>query len=132
MGSSRIIDVWWLLLQQIERKTLILLSSVCFGLPDQQTRAEIVAQYAKHLSKSELVQFSLATEEMSGRDTRGICMQAERHWASKLIRGQVPKDEKGEPNLPSIDEYVACAKQRRNSLPDRTRRTSRSSALKLA
>ena len=38
-------------------------SIICFGLPDQQTRMEIAAQYAKHLTKSELVQFSLATEE---------------------------------------------------------------------
>ncbi|KAG0534202.1 hypothetical protein BDA96_04G259400 [Sorghum bicolor] len=107
-------------------------SIICFGLPDQQTRAEIAAQYAKHLTSSELVQFSLATEEMSGRDIRDVCQQAERHWASKLIRGQVPKDEKGEPSLPPIDEYLSCAEQRRKSLPDRTKRTSRSPALKLA
>lgn len=108
-------------------------SVICFGLPDQQSRAEIAAQYAKHLTKSELVQFSLATEEMAGRDIRDICMQAERHWASKFIRGQIPKDEKGEPPLPPIDEYVACAVQRRKSLPDRTRPASRSDPpLKLA
>ncbi|KAL6912157.1 hypothetical protein ACP4OV_000962 [Aristida adscensionis] len=108
-------------------------SIICFGLPDQQTRVEIAAQYAKHLTKSELLQFSLATEEMSGRDIRDVCQQAERHWASKLIRGQVPKDDKGEPSLPPIEEYVSCADQRRKSLPDRTTRlTSRSPALKLA
>ncbi|KAF0932585.1 hypothetical protein E2562_010463 [Oryza meyeriana var. granulata] len=38
-------------------------SIICFDLPDQQTRAEIAAQYAKHLTKSELIHFSLATEE---------------------------------------------------------------------
>ncbi|CAD6249551.1 unnamed protein product [Miscanthus lutarioriparius] len=108
-------------------------SIICFGLPDQQTRVEIAAQYAKHLTRSELVQFSSATQEMSGRDIRDVCQQAERHWASKLIRGQVPKDGKGEPSLPPIDEYLSCAEQRRKSLPDRTtRRTSRSPALKLA
>ncbi|CAM0944258.1 unnamed protein product [Alopecurus aequalis] len=107
-------------------------SIICFGLPDQQSRAEIAAQYAKHLTKPELVQFSLATEEMAGRDIRDICMQAERHWASKFIRGQIPKDEKGEAPLPPVDEYMACAQQRRKSLPDRTRPTPRSSPLKLA
>ncbi|RLM80973.1 katanin p60 ATPase-containing subunit A-like 1 isoform X1 [Panicum miliaceum] len=107
-------------------------SIICFGLPDQQTRMEIAAQYAKHLTKSELLQFSSATEEMSGRDIRDVCQQAERHWASKLIRGQVPKGEKGEPSLPPIDEYISCAEQRRKSWPDRTRWTSRSPALKLA
>ncbi|XP_051192736.1 chaperone protein dnaJ 39 isoform X2 [Lolium perenne] len=47
-------------------------SIICFGLPDQQSRAEIAAQYANHLTKSELVQFSLVTEEMAGRKTLGI------------------------------------------------------------
>ncbi|XP_015688369.1 outer mitochondrial transmembrane helix translocase [Oryza brachyantha] len=107
-------------------------SIICFDLPDQQTRAEIAAQYAKHLTKSELIQFSLATEEMSGRDIRDICQQAERHWASKLIRGQVPKNEKGELSLPPLNEYVACSEQRRRSLPDRTRQISQSPPLKLA
>jgi len=107
-------------------------SIICFGLPDQQSRAEIAAQYAKHLTKPELVQFSLVTEEMAGRDIRDICMQAERHWASKFIRGQIPEDEKGETPLPPVDEYVSCAVQRRKSLPDRTRPTSRPSPLKLA
>uniref|UniRef100_A0A0D9YY14 AAA+ ATPase domain-containing protein n=1 Tax=Oryza glumipatula TaxID=40148 RepID=A0A0D9YY14_9ORYZ len=107
-------------------------SIICFDLPDQQTRAEISAQYAKHLTKSELFQFSLATEEMSGRDIRDICQQAERHWASKLIRGQVPKNDKGEPSLPPVEEYVACSEQRRRSLPNRTRQESRLPALKLA
>uniref|UniRef100_A0A0E0K0W0 AAA+ ATPase domain-containing protein n=1 Tax=Oryza punctata TaxID=4537 RepID=A0A0E0K0W0_ORYPU len=69
---------------------------------------------------------------MSGRDIRDICQQAERHWASKLIRGQVPKNEKGEPSLPPVEEYVACSEQRRRSLPDRTRQESRLPALKLA
>lgn len=38
-------------------------SMISFGLPDQQTREEIAVQYAKHLKKSELVQFASATEE---------------------------------------------------------------------
>ncbi|XP_052144396.1 uncharacterized protein LOC127763662 isoform X3 [Oryza glaberrima] len=69
---------------------------------------------------------------MSGRDIRDICQQAERHWASKLIRGQVPKNDKGEPSLPPVEEYVACSEQRRRSLPNRTRQESRLPALKLA
>jgi hypothetical protein len=69
---------------------------------------------------------------MSGRDIRDICQQAERHWASKLIRGQVPKNDKGEPSLPPVEEYVACSEQRRRSLPNRTSKESRLPALKLA
>ena len=38
-------------------------SMITFGLPDQQTRQEIVAQYAKHLSKTELAELAVATEE---------------------------------------------------------------------
>ncbi|KAJ4761422.1 P-loop containing nucleoside triphosphate hydrolases superfamily protein [Rhynchospora pubera] len=92
-------------------------SIINFDLPDRETRAEIAAQYAKQLNKDELIKFSLATEGMSGRDIRDVCQQAERHWASKLIRGQVSKNAKGEPILPTIQEYVKCAEQRRNALP---------------
>ncbi|KAG1364027.1 putative ATPase family AAA domain-containing protein 1-B [Cocos nucifera] len=101
-------------------------SMISFGLPDQQTREEISAQYAKHLKKSELVQFASATEEMSGRDIRDVCQQAERHWASKVIRGQAPKDVEGGINLPPIEEYIKCAEQRRGALSVITERSSRS------
>ena len=37
-------------------------SIIAFGLPDQQTREKIAAQYAKHLKKSELVQVATVTE----------------------------------------------------------------------
>lgn len=35
---------------------------ITFPLPDQQTRQEIAAQYAKHLTDSELSEFARATE----------------------------------------------------------------------
>lgn len=38
---------------------------IMFGLPDLQTRQEIIAQYAKQLSKPELVQLAHATEAYS-------------------------------------------------------------------
>ncbi|KAL5729839.1 hypothetical protein ACHQM5_002735 [Ranunculus cassubicifolius] len=92
-------------------------SMVTFGLPDEQTRQEIAAQYAKHLNKSQLAEFAAATEEMSGRDIRDVCQQAERHWASKIIRGQVA-NEGGEQGcvLPPLQEYVDSALYRRNAL----------------
>lgn len=99
-------------------------SLICFDLPDQQTREKIAAQYAKHLKASEIVQFSTATDGMSGRDIRDVCQQAERHWAAKLIRGQVPEDLEGR-NLPPIDEYLKCAEQRRHSLYPNTLEKSR-------
>ncbi|XP_028063922.1 probable 26S proteasome regulatory subunit 10B [Camellia sinensis] len=38
-------------------------SMITFGLPDQQTRQEIAAQYAKHMAKSDLAAFAKVTEE---------------------------------------------------------------------
>lgn len=90
-------------------------SMIMFGLPDQPTRQEIAAQYAKHLTKSELAEFAAATEDMSGRDIRDICQQAERHWASKIIRGKTPKEEKGT-SLPPLEEYTYSAASRRKAL----------------
>ncbi|KAI8015997.1 DUF21 domain-containing protein [Camellia lanceoleosa] len=40
-------------------------SMITFGLPDQQTRQEIAAQYAKHLAKSDLAAFAKVTEDSS-------------------------------------------------------------------
>ncbi|GAA0171547.1 protease [Lithospermum erythrorhizon] len=86
-----------------------------FGLPDDKTRQEIAAQYAKHLTKPELAEFAAATEEMSGRDIRDVCQQAERHWASKIIRGQAQKDEK-RGSLPPLQEYIESATTRRQAI----------------
>ncbi|XP_058723741.1 uncharacterized protein LOC131595415 [Vicia villosa] len=88
---------------------------IAFGLPDHGNRQEIASKYAKHLSKTELDELARATEEMAGRDIRDICLQAERSWASKIIRGQVSKD-KEQANLPPLQEYIACATHRRESL----------------
>ncbi|KAM3749225.1 hypothetical protein ACB098_05G167100 [Castanea mollissima] len=91
-------------------------SMINFGLPDQQNRQEITAQYAKHLSKPELDEVARVTEEMSGRDIRDVCQQAERSWASKIIRGQASKD--GEPVslCPPLQEYIESAITRRKAL----------------
>ncbi|KAG6495334.1 hypothetical protein ZIOFF_043137 [Zingiber officinale] len=53
---------------------------------------------------------------MSGRDIRDVCQQAERHWASKVIRGQAPKNDEGTLKLPPIEEYIQCAEKRREAL----------------
>ncbi|KAH6823357.1 P-loop containing nucleoside triphosphate hydrolases superfamily protein [Perilla frutescens var. hirtella] len=90
-------------------------SMITFGLPDQQTREAIVSQYAKHLTKSELAELARATEDMSGRDIRDVCQQAERHWASKIIRGQTQKNEE-QSSLPPLGEYVESAKKRRTAM----------------
>ncbi|KAL6567525.1 hypothetical protein OROGR_001193 [Orobanche gracilis] len=87
-------------------------SMISFGLPDQQTREAIVAQYAKHLTKTEMSELAAFTEEMSGRDIRDVCQQAERHWASKIIRGQAHKNEESS-SLPPLHEYTESALERR-------------------
>ncbi|KAF5728896.1 P-loop containing nucleoside triphosphate hydrolases superfamily protein isoform 1 [Tripterygium wilfordii] len=90
-------------------------SMITFGLPDQQNRQEIAAQYAKHLTKSELEDFAKITEHMSGRDIRDICQQAERSWAAKIIRGRA--NQTGEQrSLPPLQEYIESAINRRNAL----------------
>ncbi|KAK6149714.1 hypothetical protein DH2020_017239 [Rehmannia glutinosa] len=90
-------------------------SMITFGLPDQQTREAIVGQYAKHLTKSEMAELAAATEEMSGRDIRDVCQQAERHWASKIIRGQAQKNEE-QSSLPPLREYTESAFKRRTAM----------------
>lgn len=37
-------------------------SMITFGLPDGHDRQQIAAQFAKHLTKSELIEFAAATE----------------------------------------------------------------------
>ncbi|GFP85070.1 cell division cycle protein 48 homolog mj1156 [Phtheirospermum japonicum] len=90
-------------------------SMITFGLPDHPTREAIVAQYAKHLTKSELAELAVFTEEMSGRDIRDVCQQAERRWASKIIRGQAEKNEE-QSSLPPLREYTESALKRRTAM----------------
>lgn len=90
-------------------------SMITFSLPDQQNRQQIAAQYAKHLKEPELVELAAVTDGMSGRDIRDVCQQAERRWASKIIRGQVPKDAE-EVCLPPLQIYLESAVERKNSL----------------
>lgn len=90
-------------------------SMITFSLPDHQTRQEIAAQYAKHLSQSELAEFANLTENMSGRDIRDVCQQAERRWASKIIRGQANQGEE-QVLLPPLQEYAESAANRQRAL----------------
>ncbi|ONI09868.1 hypothetical protein PRUPE_4G015000 [Prunus persica] len=93
-------------------------SIITFDLPDQRNRKEIAAQYAKHLTESELDELATATEGMSGRDIRDVCQQAERSWASKIIRGQISKDGGGQGSilLPPLQQYLDSALNRLKGL----------------
>ncbi|XP_054785442.1 uncharacterized protein LOC129291977 isoform X2 [Prosopis cineraria] len=87
---------------------------ITFDLPDHGNRKEIAAKYAKHLTKSELDELARITEGMSGRDIRDVCLQAERSWASKIIRGKVSKGD--EACLPPLQEYMDSGSNRRKAL----------------
>ncbi|XP_023636504.1 26S proteasome regulatory subunit 6B homolog [Capsella rubella] len=91
-------------------------SMILFDLPDLQTRQEIITQYAKQLSKPELLQLAQATETMSGRDIRDVCQGAERTWASKLIRRAKAGGEEQKITLPPVQEYLESAEARRKAL----------------
>lgn len=59
-------------------------TSVQFGLPDESCRAEILHQYAKHLTDQEVASVAAASPGMAGRDLKDLSEQAERRWASKV------------------------------------------------
>ncbi len=80
--------------------------SVRFELPDAHTRGLIFQRYAKQLKAEELKELGEMSEELSGRDIADICKNAERRWASKLIR----KEKSGK--VPELEVYKECTAQR--------------------
>jgi len=74
--------------------------SVRFELPDKHSRVAIYQRYAKHLPKKDLETLAEKSDGMSGRNISDICKDAERRWASKLIRKEASE------KLPNVVEYV--------------------------
>lgn len=85
-------------------------SSIVFGLPNQECRALIFQHYAQQLKCSEIEELAKKATGMSGRDIRDICESTERAWASKIVRGEISKDQ-----LPSLSEYLDAVSQREES-----------------
>lgn len=81
-------------------------TSVDFGLPDEACRAQILHQYAKHLSKEEVASVAGALPGMAGRDLKDISEQAERRWASKVL---VPDQVHSGPLTTLIQVYCKVA-----------------------
>ncbi|KAI8472467.1 MAG: P-loop containing nucleoside triphosphate hydrolase protein [Monoraphidium minutum] len=81
--------------------------SLTFDLPTEPCRAAILGRYARQLSGDARGRLAAGTPGFSGRDLRETCEQAERRWASKIIRGLAPPD-----SLPPLDEYLAAAQER--------------------
>ena len=70
-------------------------------------------RYAKQLSDEELQILSFQTEGMSGRNISDICKgkefikDAERRWASKIIRKEKNED------LPDVHQYLETIESRK-------------------
>lgn len=66
--------------------------SIEFAIPDERARLEIWKRYAKHLPEKDLGVLAEKTEGFSGRNIFEVCKDAERRWASKVIRKEVDED----------------------------------------
>lgn len=77
---------------------------VSFPLPDMETRAAVLALYAKHLSQEELRTMAELSAGFSGRELLDVCEEAERTYAGHLVREAVRPEEAGQ--LPRLQEYV--------------------------
>ncbi|CAL8469402.1 g8943 [Coccomyxa elongata] len=84
-------------------------AAVDFGYPNEQCRQQILKQFACHLGDAELAELAklTGTGQISGRDLRDIAEQTERSWASKIVRGEVPKGQ-----LPPLPQYKEAAEKR--------------------
>ena len=82
--------------------------SIKFESPDRMSRTAIFQRYAKQLSKEELEMLGEKSEGLSGRNINDICKDAERRWASKIIRKEVSS------KLPNIEQYLVSLENRKN------------------
>jgi SpoVK/Ycf46/Vps4 family AAA+-type ATPase len=80
--------------------------SIKFELPDKHSRSAIYQRYAKHLTKQELDILADRSTNMSGRNISDVCKDAERRFASKIIR----KEATGK--LPTIQDYIQSLESR--------------------
>ena len=84
--------------------------SIHYDLPNPAARLAIIKRYAKQFTSSAASLQQLVDEsgQMSCRDIKEACEQAERRWASRLIR-----KERGLPDVPPVAEYIASFKNRK-------------------
>ncbi|KAH8584707.1 CDC48 like AAA ATPase [Cryptosporidium sp. chipmunk genotype I] len=87
-------------------------STVFFNLPNENERELIFKQYAKHLTFEERMALAKMSKKLSGRSIRHICLEAEREWASMILK----KREKGECEteeieLPTVEIYKEALKK---------------------
>jgi ATP-dependent 26S proteasome regulatory subunit len=84
--------------------------SIHYDLPNPTARLAIIQRYAKQFTNNSesLKQLVDESHHMSCRDIKEACEQAERRWASRLIR-----KERGLADVPSVAEYLASFQARR-------------------
>ncbi|HOP28736.1 MAG TPA: ATP-binding protein [Spirochaetota bacterium] len=56
-----------------------------FPYPNVEERAAIFSNYAKHLTEDECGHLGLKSANLTGRNIKDICEQAERRWVRKII-----------------------------------------------
>ncbi|KAL3129920.1 CDC48-like AAA ATPase [Cryptosporidium hominis] len=88
-------------------------TTVLFNLPNENERELIFKQYAKHLTFEERMMLAKMSKKLSGRSIRHVCLEAEREWASMILK----KKEKGEYQrdeieLPTVEIYKEALKKR--------------------
>ena len=83
-----------------------------FDLPDAECRRKILGKYAKHLETDQIARLGAEAEGFSGRDLKDACLQAERQWASKIVRKEVK-----EWSLPPFEAYLKSVDQRKGHAP---------------
>jgi len=84
--------------------------SVPFPLPDANTRAAVFKCYARHLSRSDLELLAGEAVDFSCRDIKESCLDAERKWASRKVKGEITLSDS-----PDIGQYNASVVYRRTN-----------------
>jgi SpoVK/Ycf46/Vps4 family AAA+-type ATPase len=63
--------------------------SIFFPLPNESERAQILKNYAMHLTEGELANLSKYLVDFSGRNIKDFCDTVERKWATEIISNQL-------------------------------------------
>ncbi len=73
--------------------------TITFPLPNEEERAAILSNYARHLSMEECLGLAKRCEGISGRNVKDICEMTERKWARKVVTKNM------EPSPPPVEYY---------------------------
>lgn len=81
-----------------------------FPLPDEETRAKVIALYAQQLDEGERGMLARITDGFSGREILDSCEEAERTHAGRIVReGDGGEGSEGS-SLPRLRDYIDAVK----------------------